>query len=398
MKWETLLLTDDHLEHGMAAIGERFSLLFSGDIPHLAILFICGYDRDEIKQLMQLIPTCLKAKQWLGCLSGGVIGQGRELENKKAISISMAHLPHVTIQPFHIAAQSFNDPPSALESLSNKIDTTQPKPHFILLSDPFTFDIETFLTALDLGFPDSVKVGGLVSGGKKPGDHIMLVNDGIYQTGLAGVALSGALQIYPLVSQGCRPIGTPMFVTASKNHLIYELDNNSPVEALRQIFEALSEPDQELFQQALTLGVAISSKQETLNSGDFIIRQIIGGEPSTGHLAIAAILTPYQVVQFHLRDPLVSRNELELILNRFSHDSAGQPPPIGGLLFSCSSRGKELFGLSNHDSNLFQNTIGSLPLGGFFCNGEIGPVHGKTFLHRFTSAFCLIGPSIDESP
>ncbi|MBF0602709.1 MAG: FIST C-terminal domain-containing protein [Nitrospirae bacterium] len=398
MKWETLLLTDDHLERGMTAIGERFSQTFSGDIPHLAILFICGYDRSEIKQLMQLIPTCLKAKQWLGCLSGGVIGQGRELENKKAISISMAHLPQVTIQPFHIAAQSFDDPQSALETLNNQIDTTHTKPHFILLSDPFTFDIETLLTALDLGFPDSIKMGGLVSGGRKPGDHIMLVNDRIYQTGLVGVALSGALQIHPLVSQGCRPIGLPMFVTASKHHLIYELDNNSPIEALRQIFETLSEPDQELFQQALTLGIATTKQRETLYSGDFLIRQIIGGEPSTGHLAIAATIAPYQVVQFHLRDPLASRKELDTLLKRFAHGQTGQPLPIGGLMFSCLSRGKELFGLANHDSNLFHDTLGPLPLGGFFCHGEIGPIHGKTFLHGATSAFCLISPSIGEPP
>ena len=30
-----------------------------------------------------------------------------------------------------------------------------------------------------------------------------------------------------------------------------------------------------------------------------------------------------------------------------------------------------------------------MPLGGFFCNGEIGPVGGATFLHGYTSAFAL---------
>jgi small ligand-binding sensory domain FIST len=28
-------------------------------------------------------------------------------------------------------------------------------------------------------------------------------------------------------------------------------------------------------------------------------------------------------------------------------------------------------------------------MGGFFCNGEIGPVHGRTFLHGYTSSFGL---------
>ena len=32
-------------------------------------------------------------------------------------------------------------------------------------------------------------------------------------------------------------------------------------------------------------------------------------------------------------------------------------------------------------------TVGDVPIGGFFCNGEIGPVGGSTFLHGYTSVF-----------
>jgi hypothetical protein len=33
-----------------------------------------------------------------------------------------------------------------------------------------------------------------------------------------------------------------------------------------------------------------------------------------------------------------------------------------------------------------------VPVGGFFCNGEIGPVGGTTFLHGYTSSFGLFRP------
>lgn len=36
--------------------------------------------------------------------------------------------------------------------------------------------------------------------------------------------------------------------------------------------------------------------------------------------------------------------------------------------------------------------FGEHPLGGFFCNGEIGPVGGATFLHGYTSSFGLFRP------
>ncbi|MBF0435527.1 MAG: FIST C-terminal domain-containing protein [Magnetococcales bacterium] len=396
MKWETLLLCDEHLERGMAEAAERFAHIFSGTTPDLAIVFFCGYNRDEVRQLAQLIPSLLKPRHWIGCLSGGVIGQGRELEQQKAISISMASLPEVTLQPFHITSQHFSEPATALDTLRLHLSTTTPAPHFILLADPYTFDIETFLQALDLGFPESVKMGGLVSGGNKPGDHIMMVDDGIYQTGLSGVALSGSLHIDSIVSQGCRPIGPPMFITSCKNNLIYELDNRSPVDVLREIYDTLPESDQELFQNALTLGIAVTTKQQHLEQGDFLIRQIIGGEPATGHLAIAAPVRSYQAVQFHLRDPLAARKGLLRVLKNHGQAQQGHQS-VGGLMFSCLGRGKGLFGLSNHDIHLFQTTLGTLPIGGFFCNGEIGPIHGKTFLHGFTSAFFLFGPAKGES-
>jgi small ligand-binding sensory domain FIST len=52
-------------------------------------------------------------------------------------------------------------------------------------------------------------------------------------------------------------------------------------------------------------------------------------------------------------------------------------------------RGAGLFGRPDHDTGLFEAQLGPVPLGGFFCNGEIGPVGGATFLHGYTSAFAL---------
>jgi small ligand-binding sensory domain FIST len=41
---------------------------------------------------------------------------------------------------------------------------------------------------------------------------------------------------------------------------------------------------------------------------------------------------------------------------------------------------------------MFRERLGPVPLGGFFCNGEIGPVGGRTFLHGYTSAFAVFVP------
>jgi small ligand-binding sensory domain FIST len=42
---------------------------------------------------------------------------------------------------------------------------------------------------------------------------------------------------------------------------------------------------------------------------------------------------------------------------------------------------------------MFKTKMGDIPLGGFFCNGEIGPVGKTTFLHGYTSSFGIFRPS-----
>ena len=69
------------------------------------------------------------------------------------------------------------------------------------------------------------------------------------------------------------------------------------------------------------------------------------------------------------------------------------PESVSGFrLFSCLGRGEGLYGLPNFDTGVFREHLGDVPVGGFFCNGEIGPVGGTTFLHGYTSSFGLFRP------
>ena len=52
-------------------------------------------------------------------------------------------------------------------------------------------------------------------------------------------------------------------------------------------------------------------------------------------------------------------------------------------------RGQNLFGSPNHDAQTVQRQLGPLGLAGFFCNGEIGPVGEKNFLHGYTASLAL---------
>jgi small ligand-binding sensory domain FIST len=163
------------------------------------------------------------------------------------------------------------------------------------------------------------------------------------------------------------------------------VDGRAPIEVLRELYPSLSTRDQELFRHSLFLGIEMRDSVE-YREGDLLVRNLMGMDPKTGALVIGAELHPMQVVQFLLRDARTAEEDLARLLDR---SSARVSPPSGALLFSCLGRGAHLFGRPDHDTDLFREKVGPVPLGGFFCNGEIGPVGGATFLHGYTSAFAL---------
>jgi small ligand-binding sensory domain FIST len=61
-------------------------------------------------------------------------------------------------------------------------------------------------------------------------------------------------------------------------------------------------------------------------------------------------------------------------------------PPFGSLLFACAGRGRHLFGTPHHDAKEFEEAFGPVPLAGYFCNGEIGSVGARAYLHGFTAS------------
>ena len=125
--------------------------------------------------------------------------------------------------------------------------------------------------------------------------------------------------------------------------------------------------------------------------GDFLIRNLMGVDQKSGALSVGTMLRTGQLVQFHLRDKIMSAEDLNQLLSKHN-EQAKAHPASGALMFSCMGRGQGLYGEADHDSRIFKNKMGDVPMGGFFCNGEIGPVGNATFLHGYTSSFGIFSP------
>ena len=358
----------------------------------LALLFVSPRFVGSLPDLVEDIHLRLGARHLVGCTGGGIIGEDREVERSHAVALWAASMPGVTVQPFRITQQQVEESNGPAFWHSELGIGPEDEPSLILLPDPFSIDATRAVEELGAAYPGRPLVGGLASGARQAGENRIWINEEVFEDGAVGGALCGAVRLRAIVSQGCRPIGEPLIVTKAQRNIIVELASQPPVVALQETLKALSEQDRQLAQQALFVGRVINEYQAEFHRGDFLIRNIVGLDPNNGAIAIGdREIRSGQTIQFQLRDGATANEDLRELIEK-QQSALAKNPPEGALLFSCLGRGENLFGKPNHDVDLIRETIGPLPLAGFFCNGEIGPIGDKTFVHGFTSVLALFEP------
>ncbi len=352
----------------------------------LACLFLSSHFADGVEELLKLLHEQLRIKVLIGCSGEGIIADTEELESVPAVVLWTARLPGATIGPVRLVARPSGDT-VALDQWPSVDALGAARPSFILLADPFTSPMDDVLGLVHNACPGAPIIGGLAGGGRGAGENRMILNREVFDQGIVGAALTGSVTVRSVVSQGCRPIGDRFVVTRGEQNVIHELSSVPAIEQLQKVYEGLPAGDRELAQRALHIGLAMDEQRNRFERGDFLVRNIIGGDRTSGSLAIGDLITEGQTVQFQVRDGQAASEDLHMLL---ASEQVRQPSaPAGALLFSCCGRGQHLFGQPHHDVSVLRERIGAIPVAGFFAQGEIGPVGGINYLHGYTASVAL---------
>jgi small ligand-binding sensory domain FIST len=259
----------------------------------------------------------------------------------------------------------------------------------LLFADPYSFPVDGFLARCNTLLPDLPFVGGLAPGPAGYGSARLLLGSQAYATGAVGVLLGGEVHAAIAVSQGCRAIGPAMTVTAAEGDVLLGLAGRPAYQRLREI---LAELPEDLREQAsatgLHLGIALNEYAERHDSGDFLIRGVVGVQPERDAIQVGEHVQVGQTVCFQVRDAASAAEQLRTVLRK----ARGRPgyETIGGaLLVSCHGRAAGLFPPpfgASHDLHTVRTELGTGAVAGFFGTGEIGPVGGRNHLHGYTAS------------
>ena len=240
MKWSSAVSEKHLLLDAISECGQDVRAGLDGERPDLAIVFVSAHYAPQFDQLSDAIFEQLGECTLIGCSGSGVIGAGKEVEHRPGFALTAARLPDVDLSLFHITTESLPDgdaPPERWQELVNV--SPEPDPNFVLLADPFSIRGDELLMGLDYAFPRSVKIGGIASGGSRPGETGLFLQDRVYDSGVVGLALSGNIVVDTVVAQGCRPVGSLLTVTGCSGYYLTGLDDRPAVEVLVELYHSL---------------------------------------------------------------------------------------------------------------------------------------------------------------
>lgn len=197
--------------------------------------------------------------------------------------------------------------------------------------------------------------------------------------GVSGVMFAPEVAVATGLTQGCTPVGEVHTVSDCVDNVLVGLDGESALEVFkRDIGEVLARDPRRV-------GGYIHAAFPVPGSdtGDYVVRNLVGMDEERGWLAIAADVSAGDRVMFVRRDPASAREDLESMLANLIKRTGGKAR--GGIYVSCIARGPHMFGEPGAEIAIVKQALGDIPVIGFFANGEIS--HDR--LYSYTGVLTL---------
>ena len=375
-------------EAGLADWARRLRARLPSKAVSLGLVFLSPNFFPHAEQVLEILRLHAQIPLLAGCSGGGLVVNAEELESTGGLVLALYALPGSTLKGVRLTqeqvagADGENFWPGETGVARDKVNG------WLAFLDPFQLDGERWLRSWNQNYSGVPVYGGLASGNHSEPRAQLYLDGEVFEDGGVAIAVGGDMTLAGVISQGCTPIGEAWTLTRVEQNLIRNIANRPAYAVLSETVQNLPLEEQRKVQGNLHIGLVVNEYLEDFQRGDFLVRNLIGGDPNSGVLAVGALPRTGQTIQFQRRDATAASEDLNELLAREKTRLAGTEI-YGGCLFCCNGRGKNLFGRASHDSELVQAHFGPTGLAGFFCNGEIGPIGDKNFLHGFTASLAL---------
>lgn len=354
----------------------------------LGLVFMTPGFFPQAKQILEILQVHARIPLLVGCSSTSLVVGGEEIEDHAGIALALYALPDARLEGYYFTQAQVEASSGGAYWRSETGVAREHTNGWLAFIDPFHLDSESWLRGWNEAYPRVPVYGGLASGVFADQTTQVYLNGDVYEEGGVAVSVGGGVTLAGVISQGCTPIGETWTLTRVEQNHIHRIANRPAYDVLSETVGRMPPEEQRKLRGNLFIGLVVNEYLEDFHRGDFLVRNLIGGDPQTGVLAVGAMPRAGQTMQFQRRDAAAATEDMSELLAR-THEQLGGATVYGGCLCCCNGRGKHLFGKSGHDAQLVQKEFGDIGVAGFFCNGEIGPVGERNFLHGYTASLAL---------
>jgi small ligand-binding sensory domain FIST len=354
----------------------------------LGLVFMSPKFFAQAQQVLEIFRVHAQIPLLAGCSGSSLIAAEHEVEGANGLVLALYYLPGAKLTAFHFT-QEMVEQSQGEDYWQSKTGVTRAQVNgWLAFVDPFHLDAEAWLQSWNASYGSKPVFGGLASGAFPEPYTQVYVNGEVFEEGGVALAVGGEVELSGVISQGCTPIGESWTLTRVHQNYIQYIANRPAYTVLAETVQNLTLEEQRKAQGNLFIGLVVNEYLEDFHRGDFLVRNLLGADPSSGVLAVAALPRAGQTVQFHRRDPAAATEDMNELLNRARRNLAGRTV-YGSCLCCCNGRGVNFFNAPDHDAAMIQKQLGPFGLAGFFCNGELGPIGDKNFLHSYTASLAL---------
>jgi small ligand-binding sensory domain FIST len=369
--------------------------------PTLGWIYLTDRLADQAGHVLELARQRWPGVDWVGAVGVGVCASGVEYFGEGALALMLCDLPREHFRVFSGARPLQADASFAAHTA-------------LVHADPRAPDLGELVAELSERVGSGYLFGGLASS-MSADTAALLVADGVWSGGLAGVAFSQPVAIVSRVTQGSQPIGPRRRVTGVEGQLVLTLDGQAALDLLLDDLGLARDVDLRRavphlrgtmvgLSDAAPVGAAAATAplRGDAFGEDVRVRHVIGVDPARRAVAIAELAAPGQILAFSRRDTEAARRDLVRICaeirDELSPEELPQPSTVGAeapavaspgdgarpggaeriagaIYVSCAGRGGPHFGAPSAELQLVRHALGDVPLVGFFAAGEIGHHH-----------------------
>jgi small ligand-binding sensory domain FIST len=336
---------------------------------NLGFLYANDTFSEQLDQILDLLRERTGIQQWVGSVGLGVCASGKEYLDEPAIALMLGEFPEGSFEILPTFRGLEGMPDGPLFAHGSRANFA------IIHADPRNGHVPALVSTLSKKLESGFAVGGLTSSRRGYYQIANMITTG----GVSGVLFTGDIVVSTRLSQGCSPAGPCHTITECQKNVVVTLDGRPALDVLSE------DVGRGLVQTPQRLGGRIFAGFPVPGSdrGDYLVRNLIGVDPDSKLVAIGESLREGMAMMFCRRDAASAVEDMVRMLESIKEGLFTRPR--GAVYYSCLGRGASLFGPNSEELTLIRQSLGDVPLVGFFCNGEIS--HDR--LYGYTGVLTL---------